>query len=78
MSAVHPFPERPRTLAEIGANPRVGDVLRIREGDYSVELRVEHVANGIVRFARTVTGCFVDALMFKALCAEPGAEVGDE
>lgn len=76
MSAVLPL-RRPRTLAEIGENPRVGDVLRIREGDYSVELRVERVENGIVRHSRTVTGCFVDALMFRALCAEPGAEVGE-
>ena len=44
-------------------------VLRIREGDYAVELRVESAEKGIVRVSRTVTGCFVDALMFRALCA---------
>lgn len=76
MNAVLPL-RRPRTLAEIGAHPQRGDVLRLREGDYAVELRVESVEKGIVRVSRTVTGCFVDALMFRALCAEPGAEVGE-
>lgn len=76
MSAVHPLPNRPRTLAEMGAHPQPGDVLRIREGEYAVELRVEGVEKGIVRVSRTVRGCFVDALMFKALCGERGAEVG--
>jgi len=75
MNAVHPLPDRPRTPAEMGAHPQPGDVLRIREGDCVTELRVESVENGIVLHSRTVSGCFMDARLFKALCGERGAEV---